>query len=71
MLFQETKIISIVGPRYLPFAVLGYNPKQSGLLSVESVDAKPEDTECQLHSFYCAVYVRGVSSWGFGLHRDS
>ena len=45
MLFQETKIISIVGPRYLPFAVLGYNPKQSGLLSVESVDAKLVNTK--------------------------
>ena len=71
MLFQETKILSTVGPLYLQFPVRGYNPKQSGLLLVESVDAKPEDTECQLYSFHCAVYARSLSSWGFGLYWDS
>lgn len=69
--FKKQKIICTGGPLYLWFPVPGFNPKQSGLLLVESVDAKPEDAECQLHSFHGAVCVGSVGSWAFGLHGDS
>ena len=69
--FQETKNNMYSWPSVSVVSRPWLQPKAVGLLLVESVDAKPEDTECQLHSFHGAVCVRSVGSWAFGLHGDS
>lgn len=43
--FRKQQQNSTAGSLYLRFRIHRFNPKKSGLLLVESADAKPKDTE--------------------------